>query len=58
MPDKTTTLFKNLNNQEKDTIKKLMEKNCDRLTQNDLHSRGAKKAPDFNRGMNSRKPRP
>ena len=23
-----------------------------------LHSRGAKKAPDFNRGMNSRKPRP
>ena len=25
---------------------------------NQLHSRGAKKAPDFNRGMNSRKPRP
>lgn len=36
MPDKTTTLFKDLNNQKKDTIKKLMKKNCDRLTQNDL----------------------
>ena len=23
-----------------------------------LHSRGAKKTPDFNRGMNSRRPRP